>query len=73
MNAASLVGPAPTSLWKAVQQIARWYGLKASKTKQMIDGVRGFFSRVQFTASDDLHRLVDVQTLYDRRCMLSHL
>jgi hypothetical protein len=68
LNAASLVGGTPSTMWKAVHRISRLFGLKAEKTKVMIDGTRNCFGSVSFSLSPDTMRLVDACTIYDRRC-----
>ena len=68
LNAASLVGSTPGTMWKAVQKISRQFGLKPEKAKVMIDGTRNCFGSVGFSLSPETLRLVDACTIYDRRC-----
>ena len=68
LNAASLVGDPPRTMWKAVQKISRQFGLKPETAKVMIDGARNCFGSVGFSLPSETQRLVDACTVYDRRC-----
>ena len=51
LNVASLVVSTPGTMWKALQKIARVFGLKATKGKATIDGKRNCFRCVEVSIS----------------------
>ena len=69
LNVASLVvSSTPGTMWKALQKIARVFGLKATKGKATIDGKRNCFRCVEVSISPGMLELVSMWTIYDRRC-----
>ena len=61
LNAASLVvSSTPGTMWKALQKIARVFGLKATKGKATIDGKRNCFRCVEISISPGMLELVSM-------------